>query len=474
MKLPRLLPLLLALILGHSPLVLSAAAAADRPNIIYILADDLGYGDLGSYGQKLITTPHLDQLATEGMRFTQHYSGATVCAPSRSAFLEGLHGGHASVRGNQPPHLTDPNRVTVAETLRDAGYATAAIGKWGVGHPPPLEDPQRHGFDHFFGYINMWHAHNAFPPFLYRNGERVELAGNEFDPAHPFPDKPEGTGVALNPTTFAPDLIEDEAVAFIRDHQSAPFFLYLALNLPHNNGEARRAIGDGQQAPPTGEFADRVGWSEPDRGFARMIRHIDNTVGRISTELDALGLSENTVLIFGSDNGPHENDRDPERFDCNGPLRGTKRDLSEGGVRVPLIVRWPGEVAAGAVSDHVNAMWDFFPTFAEIAGAPIPSDLDGISFLPTLRGRSDQPQHGYLYWEFHEQGGKQAVRRGPWKAVRTHIKDDQPEVFELFNLDDDLGETTNLASTRPDIAVELRALMTEAHAPHAELNFTTP
>ena len=474
MKLPRLLPLLLALIIGHLPLVISAKSAADRPNIIYILADDLGYGDIGVYGQQLITTPHLDRLAAAGMRFTQHYSGATVCAPSRSAFLEGLHGGHASVRGNQPPHLTDPDRVTLAETLRDAGYATAAIGKWGVGHPPPLDDPQQNGFEHFFGYINMWHAHNAFPPFLYRNGERVELAGNEFDPAHPFPDKPEGTGVALNPTTFAPNLIEDEAVAFIRRQQDNPFFLYLALNLPHNNGEARRALGDGQQAPPTGEFRNRAGWSEPDRGFARMIRHIDNTVGRIQALLEELHLAENTLLIFGSDNGPHENDRDPERFDSNGPLRGTKRDLYEGGVRVPLIAVWPGQIAAGSTSDHINTMWDLYPTFAELAGAPIPSDLDGISFLPTLLGRSDQPQHGYLYWEFHEQGGKQAIRRGDWKAVRTHIKDDQPEVFELFNLAQDLGETIDLATKHPGIAAELRALMTEAHAPHSVLNFTHP
>lgn len=464
----------LLLLVTCSWLLPISSSAADRPNIIYILADDLGYGDLGSYGQKLITTPHLDRLASEGMQFTQHYSGATVCAPSRSAFLEGRHGGHASVRGNQPPHLTDPDRVTVAETLRDAGYATAMIGKWGVGHPPPLDDPQQHGFDHAFGYINMWHAHNAFPPFLYRNGKRVELAGNEFDPAHPFPDKPEGTGVALNPTTFAPDLIEDEAINFVRDHRDQPFFLYLALNLPHNNGEARRALGDGQQAPATGEFADRAGWSEPDRGFARMIRHIDNTVGRISDQLDELGLTENTLLVFSSDNGPHENDRDPELFDSNGPLRGTKRDLYEGGVRVPLIVRWPGQIVAHTTSDHINTMWDIFPTFAELAGAAIPSDLDGLSFLPTLLGHSDQPHHGYLYWEFHEQGGKQAIRRGDWKAVRTHIKDDQPEVFELFNLSSDLGETTNLTTSHPAIAAELRALMTEANTPHPVLNFSNP
>ncbi len=448
----------------------AATPAAKQPNIIYILADDLGYGDVGVYGQKRITTPHLDQLAAEGMRFTQHYAGATVCAPSRSAFLEGLHGGHASVRGNQPPHLSDPSRVTVAEAFRDAGYATAVIGKWGVGHPPPPDDPARHGFEHAFGYVNMWHAHNAFPPFLYRDGQKIDLPGNDFDPAHLFPDKPEGTGVALHHTTFAPDLIVDDAVDFIRDHQDRPFFLFLALNLPHNNGEAHKAVGNGQEVPSFGEFADRD-WSPNNKGFAAMIRHIDNTVGRVSATLAELGLDKNTVLVFDSDNGPHESDRDAEFFDCNGPLRGTKRDLYEGGIRVPFIARWPGQFPAGSVSDQVTTMWDLYPTFAALAGVPVPSDLDGVSFLSVLRGGPTTPRPDLLYWEFHEQGGKQAVRLGDWKAVRLHIKDDQPETFELFNLALDIGETTDLSDTYPDIAAELLRRMKQARTPHPVLNF---
>ena len=458
---------LLLLLLGSG---LAMATEAPRPNIIYILADDLGYGDLGCTGQRRFTTPHVDRLAREGMMFTTHYAGATVCAPSRSAFLEGRHGGHASVRGNQPPHLSDPARVTVAETLRDAGYATALIGKWGVGHPPPTDDPQQHGFDFAYGYVNMWHAHNAFPPFLYRNGVREELPGNELDPAHPFPNHPEGTGVALQPTTFAPDLFDDAANAFIRDHADRPFFLFYALNLPHNNGEARRVLGDGQQVPDHGEFANKP-WPSPDKGFARMMRHVDDSVGRIMATLAELGLADNTVLVFGSDNGPHENDRDPVFFNSNGSWRGLKRDLYEGGIRVPLIVRWPGRVAAGSTSDHVNAMWDLYPTFAALAGAPVPPDLDGLSLLPTLLGRGEQAQHATLYWEFHEQGGKQALRAGDWKAVRLHLKDDLPETFELFDLATDPGETTNLATVRPEIAARLRRLLDEARQPHPVLNF---
>jgi len=451
-----------------------ALQAADRPNIIYILADDLGYGDLSCYGQKRFATPNIDRLAAEGMRFTQHYSGSSLCAPSRAAFLEGRHIGHCSVRDNEPPHLLDPSRTTLAEALKKAGYATAIIGKWGLGHPPPPDDPHRHGFDFAFGYINMWHAHNFFPEFLYRNGVKVPLKGNQLDRDLPFGHLPEGTGVAKSKVTYAPDVLCRDALDYLDRQHGAPFFLFLAPNLPHINGEAFKAHGDGYEVPGYGPFGDRD-WPAPDKGFARMMQHLDGQVGQILSRLRARGLDQNTIVAFGSDNGPGlGGGRSLDFFDSNGPLRGNKYDLYEGGIRTPLLVRWPGRVAPGAVSRHVCAMWDLFPTFCQAAGAAVPEDLDGMSFLPTLIGQGVQRQHAYLYWEFHGRGGSQAVRQGNWKAVRRQIKGGQPEVFELFDLDADLGESRDLSRARPEIARRLRALMTRAHHPHPILSFSNP
>jgi arylsulfatase A-like enzyme len=446
----------------------SAGATDPRPNIIYILADDLGYGDLGCYGQQTLATPHIDRLAAQGMRFTQHYAGNTVCAPSRSALLEGKHTGRTGVRGNLPYHLLDPQAATLGKALKSAGYDTAVIGKWGVGHPPPLDDPQRHGFDHFYGYINMWHAHNFYPEFLYRNGEKHILTGNVLDPRITFPRQPEGSGVAMEKVVFAPYELEREALDYIGRPRDKPFLLFFSMIQPHNNGEYGRIYGDGGYEVPTyGEYINRP-WPRAEKGFAASMRMIDDTVGNLLRRLAEAGLEDNTIVIFGSDNGSCDGSGHDHRFfQSSGPLRGYKRDLYEGGIRVPFIVRWPGKVRPGSTSDHINAMWDLFPTFAEIAGAPVPADLDGISMLPTWLGQPGQKQHDYLYWEYHEQGGKQAVRQGKWKAVHLNLTDPNKEkVFELFDLETDLAEQTNVADRFPEVAAHLRSLMTRAHHPH--------
>lgn len=452
----------------------SAASPAEkpRPNIIYILADDLGLGDLGCYGQRTLRTPNLDRLAAEGMRFTQHYSGSTVCAPSRSTFLEGLHTGHTSVRGNGKGQQLRPERTTLPEALQAAGYTTAIIGKWGVGEPLPVDDPQRHGFNHAYGYVNMFHAHNFFPEFLYRNGAKELLPANILDRSLPFNHMPEGTGVAKVAGTYAPHLIEQDAMNFIVTHRDRPFFLYLALNLPHNNGEKAKTTGDGTEVFDLGEFANQD-WPPVERGFARMVQYVDLTVGQIMARLRELGLDENTLVVFDSDNGAYDGGgHNVEFFDSNGPFRGFKRDLYEGGIRAPMLARWPGRIQPGTVSDHLNAAWDLFPTFAEIAGAPVPADLDGISLLPTLLGKPGQKQHDHLYWEFYEQGGKQAVRAGDWKAVRLNLNNDQPEKFELYNLATDPAETRNLAAEQLERVAHLRALMSRSHRPHPISKFS--
>jgi arylsulfatase A-like enzyme len=447
--------------------------AADRPpNIIYILADDLGYGDVGCYGQKQIPTPHIDRLAAEGMRFTQHYSGSAVCGPSRSALLEGRHTGHTAVRSNKAGQLLDPSTLTLPEALKTAGYTTAIMGKWGAGEPPPPDDPGRHGFDHAFGYVNMFHAHNFFPEFLIRDGQKVPLPGNVTDHTLGFGHLPEGTGVAKTKVTYAPYEIERETLAFIEAHRAKPFFLYVALNLPHNNGELAKVTGDGCEVPDYGEFATRD-WPQVERGFARMVQLTDRAVGLIMARLKELGLEENTLVVFSSDNGPYGGGgHNHEFFNSNGELRGYKRALYEGGIRVPFIARWTGKIKPASTSHHVSAMWDLYPTFCELAGAKIPAGLDGLSLAPTLLSQGTQAHHEHLYWEFYEGAGAQAVRQGDWKAVRLNLANDQPEVFELYNLATDPSETRNLAAANPEIARRLRALMSASHRPHPICQFT--
>ena len=454
------------------------------PNIIYILADDLGYGDLSCYGQKILKTPNIDGLAAEGMKFTQHYAGATVCAPSRASLLTGKQPGRSSVRGNSPAgQLIQDNETTIPKMLKKKDYKSAVIGKWGVGNPPNPMDPIRNGFDEYFGYINMWHAHNFYPEFLYKNGKKVYLEGNVTDWSFDYSKihkngMPEGAGVAKEKETYVLGAFESATMDFIEKNQNHPFFIYLALNMPHANNEAGYFLQDGMEVPmfekdgarvPNyGQFTSQP-WPAPEKGFARMMELIDMLVGKISLKLQALDLAQNTVLIFSSDNGPHqEGAHRVDFFESNGPLRGKKRDLYEGGIRVPLIVRWPGKIKAGSISDHPSAFWDVLPTFCDIAGIEKPTDIDGISFLPTLLGNEKaQKSHPNLYWEFYEQGGRQAIREGKWKYVKLNVRDQtKPIIRELYDLEVDISESNNLIEDHPDVVNRLEQRMEELHLEH--------
>ncbi len=425
----------------------SGGAVTRKPNILFILADDLGYGDLGCYGQERIRTPHIDRLAAEGLRFTDAYAGSTVCAPSRCCLVTGFHTGHCLVRSNARIPLR-PEDVTVAEVLKGQGYATALVGKWGLGEPDTTGLPTRQGFDFFFGYLNQHHAHNYYPTYLWRNEERVEL-----DNVVPNEDR-QGGGVASVRNQYSHDQMTEEALRFVERSQDGPFFLYLAYTLPHANNEAG---GRGMEVPTDEPYSDRP-WPQPQKNHAAMITRLDRDVGRLVALLKKLGLDEDTVIFFASDNGPHrEGGADPAFFDSNGPLRGIKRDLYEGGIRVPGIVRWPGRVAAGTTSDHPWAFWDVLPTAAELGGAPSPGGLDGVSIAPLLLGGA-APRGGTLYWEFRD---KTAVRDGKWKAVRNG----KERPVELYDLGADLGETKDLAAAHPDVAKRLEAMMRESHGP---------
>ncbi|MFH1716570.1 MAG: arylsulfatase [Planctomycetota bacterium] len=438
----------------------NAAAKADKPNIIYIMADDLGYGDLGCYGQKTILTPNIDRMAAEGMRFTDHYAGSTVCAPSRCCLMTGYHTGHALIRGNANLPLR-PSDVTVAELLKGAGYTTGIIGKWGLGEAESTGIPNRQGFDYWFGYLNQRHAHNYYPSYLWRNEEKAAL-GNEVDHVIGGQDRTPG-GVATKRIEYSHDLFAGEALGFVEKNRNKSFFLYLALTIPHANNEAGNK---GMEVPSFGPYADKD-WPDPQKGHAAMITRMDGDIGRLMARLKKLGLDKNTLVMFSSDNGPHkEGGGDPEFFNSSGPLRGYKRALYEGGIRVPLIARWPGKIKAGSVSDHISAFWDFLPTCCELVGVKAPDGIDGVSMLPTLLGRNgQQTRHEYLYWEFHEQGKRQAVRMGDWKGVRENVAKDPDGPIELYNLRDDIGEKNNIADRHPEIVAKIENYMKAAHAP---------
>lgn len=363
--------------------------------------------------------------------------------------MTGLHTGHTYVRGNreiqpmgQLPLL--PDTTTIARLLKKAGYATALCGKWGLGGPGSTGIPNKQGFDYFFGYLCQRHAHNYYPEFLFRNEERVPLVGNKVAES-----RPDGAGVAVERAQYSHDLIAAEALQFIRKNKDRPFFLYLAVTLPHANNEAGK---NGMEIPDYGIYANKD-WPDPQKGHAAMISRLDFDLGRIVETLKKLAIDDKTLFIFTSDNGPHrEGGADPEFFDSSGPLRGCKRDLYEGGIRVPMIARWPGRVKAGTISHHACAFWDFLPTFTDLAGIEQTTTTDGLSILPTLLGQpSKQKQHEFLYWEFHEQGSKQAVRMGDWKAVRFGAEGK----LELYNLKDDAGEKRNLASRNPEIVAKI-------------------
>ncbi|MDG1890649.1 MAG: arylsulfatase [Verrucomicrobiota bacterium] len=443
-----------ALALDASPLQTA------RPNIIFIMTDDLGYGDLGCYGQKRIQTPHIDRMATEGMRFTQFYAGSTVCAPSRCVLMTGLHTGHALVRGNRELKpmgqwpLPDET-ITLAEVLKKSGYSTGLIGKWGLGGPDSTGHPNRQGFDSFFGYLCQRHAHNYYPEFLFRNGDRVPLEGNRVEN-----ERGDGAGYASERSTFSHDLCADEALDFIRQHQSNPFFLYLSLTIPHANNEGGRL---GMEVPDHGPYAETE-WPEPQKGHAAMITRMDADVGRLMALLKELEMDTRTLVFFTSDNGPHgEGGNDPHFNDSNGPLRGIKRDLYEGGIRIPMIARWPGVIRPNAISSHIGYFGDFMTTLAELAASTPPPGLDSISFLPTLLGKTDaQQEHDFLYWEFYDGRHFKAVRQGPWKGIQ-----DRDGSFELYQLERDIGERDNLATAHPSKVKELRMHMERSHQDNA-------
>ncbi|HAB18485.1 MAG TPA: N-acetylgalactosamine-6-sulfatase, partial [Verrucomicrobiales bacterium] len=412
-----------------------AALAGSHPNIIVILADDLGYGELGCYGQTVILTPRLDQMAREGMRFTQFYAGATVCAPSRSVLMTGQHGGHTRVRGNAGTanplaQSLRPEDVTVAEVLHKAGYGTALIGKWGLGNVGGAEVglPRRQGFDFFYGYLSQIHAHNHYPSFLWRNESKEPL------PNAVAPVGTEGAGYATNAVAYAGDLLTEEALQWIAQPRQQPFFLYWCPVAPHANNERKAALHNGAEVPDLGPYANRP-WSDPNKGHAAMITRLDAQVGRLLDELRRRHLDRNTLVLFTSDNGPHrESNHDPdELFHPSGSVRGYKRDLTDGGIRVPLIAWWPGTVRAGRVVNQVAYFGDLMATAADLAGTQPPAGLDSISLVPTLTGRPrNQRQHDYLYWEFHESGFSQAVLIDQrWKAIRLKTVDAPIQLYDL-------------------------------------------
>ncbi|WP_339753547.1 arylsulfatase [Algoriphagus aquimarinus] len=441
-----------------------------KTNIIFILADDLGYGDLGFLGQQYIETPNIDRLAKEGMFFTNHYSGATVCAPSRSSFLTGLHTGHTPIRGNrevQPEgQYPMPDSIpSIASVMQSAGYKTGAFGKWGLGFVGTTGDPNNQGFGEFYGYNCQRYAHRYYPAHLWHNSDKIVLEGNGW----------------VEKAVYAPDVIQKETISFLEKNKDNPFFLFMPIVMPHAElaapedeiiqkyrakfgDEKPHPAGKGTEYGPDLNILAYQSHPTPHAAFAAMVERMDVYVGEVLAKLEELGLAENTLIVFASDNGAHqEGGADPDFFDSNGPYRGHKRDLYEGGVRTPMIAWWPGKIKAGSQSDHISAFWDLLPTFADVAGAKAPGAIDGISFLPSLLAQKEQKEHDFLYWEFHEQGGKQAVRQGKWKAVKLQVFGSKDPVIELYDLSVDIGEQNNIAAENPEKVKELEALMNSSH-----------
>ena len=453
-------------------LLLLAACAekteqAPKPNIIYILADDLGYGDVGCFGQEVIQTPEIDKMAAQGIKFTNHYSGSTVCAPSRCTLMTGLHTGNARIRGNATVPLM-PEDITVAEILQQNGYKTALVGKWGLGEAGSTGIPNKKGFDYFYGYLNQIRAHNSYPDFLWRNEEKVQL-DNVVEIIRDTYAKGIGS-VAREKHTHSHNLFTEEALSFIDANKDSTFFLYLAYTIPHANNEGIPMGQIGMEVPDLGIYKDED-WPEAQKAHAVMISLLDADIGRILRRLTELQIDQNTFVFFTSDNGPHqEGGADPEFFNSNGPLKGMKRELYEGGIRVPTIAWWPGTIQVGAESDHISAFWDFLPTACEIADIPINFRTDGISYLPAMTGGM-QRQHEFLYWEFMERGGRQAVRQDNWKAVRYNMSDDPNAPLELYDLSNDIGEEHDLATEHPAAVEAIKSLMEAARTPSEVFQF---
>jgi arylsulfatase A-like enzyme len=460
MSFPILRWLRLAALLAPAVALCAAEKTARPPNVVFILADDLGYGDVGAYGQKQIRTPNIDRLAAEGIRFTDAYAGAPVCAPSRCALMTGRHTGHARIRGNagqaairDPLGLAlQPEDNTLGKVMKSAGYATAAIGKWGMGYvgAEAMGLPTRQGFDYFFGYLNQAHAHNSYPSFLWRNEEKVPLP-NLVPNEGPF-----GTGVSSNKVVHSEDLFITEALKFVRAQKDRPFFLYFASTLPHANNESKPL---GLEIPSLGDY-NRSDWPEAERRFAAMVTRIDTDVGRLLALLKELGLEDNTIVIFTSDNGPHkEGGQDPRFFDSAGNLRGIKRDVYDGGIREPMIVRWPGHAPAGRVDTTPWYFPDVLPTLADIVGQPAPQS-DGVSVRKLFSGQA-QPEleSRPLYWEFYEGGFRQSARLGFWKAVMPRLG----APIELYDLRKDMSEAQNVAERQPAVVAQFAQFLKDSH-----------
>lgn len=434
-------------------------AEARKPNIIFILADDLGYGDLGCYGQKVIKTPNLDRMAAEGIRFTQHYAGSTVCAPSRSALLQGRHTGHIYVRGNGSLQMRpDPLDPIFPAALQKAGYHTALIGKSGLGcNTDDAALVVEKGFDYFFGFTSHTAAHFYYPDYLWRNTKRVTYPENTLH---------EGDH-------YSSTVVAGEALDYIEKHKDRPFFLHLALQIPHASLRAReewkekyRPILKETTLPETNKKPHYSYEREPKTTYAAMVSYMDHNMGLILAKLRELDLAEDTLVMFSSDNGAmQEGGHRRDSFNSSGPLRGGKRDLYEGGVRVPLIAWWPGKIKGGQTSDHLSAFWDISPTARELAGAAEQADTDGHSLVPTLLGKEGQKKHDYLYWEFFEGGGKRAIRKDPWKLVLFNTNKDENPRAELYHLKNDPGETKDLAKENSEKVSELTTLMDRVRAP---------
>ncbi|RLS52687.1 MAG: N-acetylgalactosamine-6-sulfatase [Planctomycetota bacterium] len=441
-------------------------SAGERPNLIWVMADDLGYGELGCYGQTVIQTPHLDRMASEGLRFTQFYAGATVCAPSRSVLMTGQHHGHTRVRGNAGPKnpLAQALRkedITVAKVLQTAGYQTVLYGKWGLGDAGFAESglPRKQGFDQFCGYLNQHHAHNHFPDFLWENETRRGL------PNEVVPLGAEGGGYATKAVEYADDLLAEKVVQFVSAPHQKPFFLYWSLVVPHANNERTRELKNGAEVPDFGPYADRD-WPEPDKGQAAMVTRMDTLVGRLLETLRTTGQDKNTLVIFTSDNGPHqESNHDLKRFQPSGPFRGIKRSLTEGGIRVPCIAWWPGTVTAHQTSPQVAYFGDWMATAAELAETQTPDGCDSLSLVPTLLGRGEQAQHEFLYWEFHERHFQQAaLLAGRWKGLRTSLSGP----LELYDLETDISESVDVVARYPDVAAKIANYLNTARSESAD------
>ena len=429
----------LTAVLGLLPATIYAADSppqeAKKPNIVFILADDAGIGDFSAYGCKYGVTPNIDRLAAEGMKFTQAYSGSAVCAPSRCVLMTGQHTGHTLRRSNQSKDglLSLPStQPTVARMLHDAGYATGGFGKWGLGNPGTTGVPENEGFDLFFGYYDQVHAHDYYTDYLVRNSEKV-----------PYQQSGKHTWEDYSHTRIA-----NETLKFIEENKDRPFFCYAAWTPPHQD----------YVIPDNAPYSDKP-WSETDKNYAAMVTLIDKDVGRVMQKLKDLGIAENTLVIFSSDNGA--NDEFVESLQSTGGLRGFKRMLYEGGIRAPFIARWPGKIQPGSTSDLPTSFVDFLPTAADLAGVPAPSEMDGISILPTLLGQNQSKQHDSLYFEIYEPYFQQSVRLGDWKGYRLGTK----APLELYDLKADPAEKQNLAAAHPDIVQKIEGIMASEHTP---------